>query len=211
MAAPLVRYWQITDPGDGQIAHFGSSGPTGTELNPAALDFGPVEAGQWGTPVVLLVAFDGNSASRLSFKVYDTSPAGQGGGPDPVITSLGENIFQTTNQGDPLSFWNFRIDLKKSYVAPSTIDLMTVASGWDTLLWNTNPYDIDNSSRRPRPGNDNDSSNPYNHLLTPIAGSNPQRYVTNFFLYLTARPRTDAIAGEHVGWGFRLSYIYPNV
>ncbi len=194
MAAPTLKVIRISSPGttyNNVIKRLNESSvttPYGLWIGAGASsgnerdDFGNGLAGQWAIPSVLVLQFDGNTVSNLTFKIWDA----------------------VSNQQDLTSpAWDFRIKLLKDYVDPTTIAAGTMAA-WDAIPTGVvaTPYSLD--SNRPNPGNDGTST-----LLTAhnsVAG----RYLTNFYLYWTVKPDANADAGEHIDWAPRINYIWPN-
>lgn len=193
-SAPTFKIIRVTTPGttyNNVIKRLNENAvttPFGTHIGQGATtgnelaDWGNDLAGQWSVPMPLVFQFDGNSVSALTFKVYDA----------------------VSNQQDLAgSGWDFRIKLYKDWVDPTAIASGTIAT-WDTIPTGTggSGYNID--SNRPNPGNDGTSG-----LLTThnsVAG----RYLTNFYLYWAVKPDANAVAGEHISWGARVNYIWPN-
>jgi len=209
---PSVQFWQVIPAGggNGNINQFnGQGGPSVSAVNPTAFSFGSVEAGQWSVPQVLLVQFTGSTARQLSLVLYDESNASTNG--YPIVDSTGEDWFdQSSGSYNPTptvtTNWHMRVTLKQSWVDPTTISLTPGSTdietgNWQELQWLPTSFLLDTF----RPGTGNDGTT---NLLTQIVGSTTS-WVTNFFIYLAARPRVTANAGDHAGWDFRFSYIYP--
>ena len=155
---------------------------------------------------MLLVQFTGSTARQLSLVLYDESNASTNG--YPIVDSTGEDWFDPNYDSTPTDTgnWHMRVTLKQSWVDPTTIsttpgitDIET--TNWQELQWLPATFSLD--TYKPSIGNDGTSN-----LLTQIVGSTTS-WVTNFFIYLAARPRVTANAGDHTGWNFRFSYIYP--
>lgn len=210
-SVPTVRYHQVNSAGNGSLSQanlggaMGLGGPATTLLDVThPLDFGAAEAGMWSTPQVLLLEFDYNTASNLDLRVYDTGDLRM----DPVDTQLGENFFNNySSDSTSGSSWLFHATLLATYVDPQSFSTNPTDSGinaWNELAWNNRPLRLD--SVQPSPGNDGNNS-----LLVRHVDGQITRYLTNCFIYIAAKPRGASMAGVHVGWGFRLSYIYPNV
>ena len=210
-SVPTIRYHQVNSAGTGPISQanlggaMGLNGPATTILDVAhPLEFGAVEAGMWSTPQILLIEFDYNTASNLDLRVYDTGDQRM----DPVDSQLGEDFFANySNNSTSGQSWLFHATLLSAYVDPQSFSTDPTNSGvnaWNELAWNNNPLRLD--SVRPYSGNDGNNS-----LLVRHVDGLIMRYLTNFFIYISAKPKGAAMAGVHVGWGFRLSYIFPNV
>jgi hypothetical protein len=209
--APIIRYHQVVSQGNGLIAQtncggaMGTAGPVTTIMDGTHLfDFGSVEAGMWLAPQILLVEFDGNTASNLDLKVYDTGSSRA----DPVDSNQGEDFFANySNNNTSGTSWLFRSNLAATYVDPlgySTDPAISPIDSWSELAWNNNPLRLD--THKPSLGNDGSSS-----LLVRHVDTSTVRYFSNFFIYIAAKPRGAAMPGDQTGWGFRLSYIYPNI
>jgi hypothetical protein len=207
MPAPTVKYWKVTGTNGGDtIALLNQSGgPQATQLTSAPFDLGDIEAGMWAVPAVMLIEFAGSTAQCLDFKMYDTDQNTD----SPIITTLGDDLFNNYTN-DP-TYWsqcyNVHFDLKKNWLDPTSISVSPGSSpidNWGEVLYGGSPVRLDTSSRRPLPGNDGT-----NGLLTTTVAGDDTRHVINFFLYLSIKPRSAAAAGEHLGFGHRLSYVYP--
>lgn len=207
MSAPTVTLWEVAS--GGLIAIPGQPGGVGiSQVSSSPLDFGPVEVALWAKPKVFLVQFAGNTANALDLRIFDTDSNVD----SPVVTTLAENLFDGYTPGSPTSNtqWNFRVDLKATYVDPSTIGLDPSSSpinSWHELRFGANPLRLDTIA--PQPGNDGNSG--AGSLLTASVNSDTSKHLTNFFIYMSAKPKSAASPGEHLGWGFQVSFVYPSV
>jgi len=207
MSAPTVKYWKVTglNGGDSIPLLNASGGPQATQLTSSPFDLGSIEAGMWAVPAILLVEFSGNTAQALDFKMYNTGLNED----SPVQDSLGDDLFANYVNTYPAwsACYNIHMDTKKNWVDPTTISVSPGSSpidSWGPLLYGSNPTRLDTVTSRPLPGNDST-----NNLLTANIASDTTRHMLNFYLYLSIKPMSAAAAGEHTGFGSRLSYIYP--
>ena len=206
MPTPTINYWQVTSiSGGDSIALLNQSGgPQATQLTSSPFDLADVEAGLCAPPQILLIEFVGSTAQALDFKMYDTGHNRD----SPIVDSQGDDLFASYSN-DPGSWsgnYNIHYDLKKNYINPATISTSPGSSpidSWGEVLYGGNPIRLDTSSRRPSPGNDNTTG-----LLVTRSGISTNHLV-NFFIYLSMKPKSSATAGEHLGFGSRLSFVYP--
>lgn len=212
MSAPTVTYWQIQNTGSGSVnlntLQRGTTGDAiGTALTSSPLDFGAVEAGMWSIPLVFAVEFNGNTAQHLNIKLYDVYDQQD----SPIPATAGGNIVS----GSPPALqdgWDFRILLATGFTDPTTITSSTItASPWQELPFGASTYDL--SAAFNALGTGNDSTSGLTNLLTDYINNgtttDTTRHLTNFFIYVAAKPGSSASAGTDIHWGFRLSYIYP--
>ena len=209
MSAPTVKYWKVTGiSGADAITLLNTSGgPVATQLTSSPFDLGDIEAGMWAVPAVMLIEFSGNTAQAIDFKMYDTDSNVD----SPIITTLGDDIFASYTNSYPgwSACYNIHMDLKKNWTDPTAIGVSPGSSpidSWPAVLYGGSPTRLD--TYKPAPGNDST-----NNLLTaslPTSGStDTSRHATNFYLYISIKPKSSAAAGEHLGFGHRISYIYP--
>jgi hypothetical protein len=205
MASPTVSLWDVTSGGQINIP-LQVGGVWATQVGGNPLDFGPMEAGMWSKPKVFLFQFQGGTASQLDLRLYDTDQNVE----SPIITTQNENLFASYTPNAPTlnTQWNFRLDLKSTWVDPQSISLDPANSpidSWREMRYGPNPIRLDDYV--PQPGNDGRSG--AGSLLTTSVNGDTTKHFTNFFLYMSIKPRTAATPGEHLGWGLQLNFVYP--
>jgi len=187
MSTPTVTFYEITSQGTtyvNDLTRFGvAGGPTGilrgTGGSPA-LSFGDVDGGQWSLAKPIVLQVDGGQVQSLKFRLYDSE-------------SNLENFYDGVG-GD----WDFRIKLFADYVDPATLTAIAIGA-WPQIPVGVSVLGYDIDAGVPNPGNnDTDSLLVAHHTVT-------SRFLTNFYIYLAAKPEGNAVAGLHTGWSFRLN------
>lgn len=210
MPEPVMRMFRIQDtpfnPGTStyveDIAYMNAGGPVAEEIIPGGtgtvtklLDFKSAQAGMWAKPQILVFQFDGDSVVDLGFWVFDKD-------------SNKEDMYPVSGNR-----WDFRIKLSGHLYDPN--DQVTLQSNlgsyssWPVLPAGSGatPYSFD--SNLPNPLNRADNTGGVGYPLLIKQATNNTVWRTNFYIYLTAKPQTNAQAGEHINWGFRAAYNYP--
>lgn len=189
MPSPTTTFYRVTGAGTtylNDLSRFGvAGGPTGVQVGNVAnaqdpLSFGDVDGGVWSVPIPMILQIDGGQLQSLKLRLYD------------YVSSL-EDFFDGVG-GD----WDFRIDLRADYVNPNTITPTEILT-WDPLPAGVSELGYDLDVNRPNPANDHTASLLVAHATVPA------RYLTNFYIYLAAKPEGNAVAGLHENWSFRLT------
>ena len=210
--------------GTGSLKQWGESGgPTGYRTGygqtPPFDVFGFSNAQAGGSairPLVLefehsLSASDNDRppATDIRFKLYD---------PDEEDRTAGRvrSDLQTILGTGATYPWTFLIGLTKDWVHPG--DLATpvesnrvTGSSTTSSVWTAAEYNDEDAGTllatlaASISGGGNDASS---HLLTQHS-ANPRRWFLNYFLYLAVKPHSNAAAGLHSEWGWRVNYIFP--
>jgi hypothetical protein len=196
MTAPTLRFFNLTSPGSSSyynvLSRFNTTnGPAGTQVGPGAAagnerwDFANIQASSWGQPKVLIFQYDDNTVTDVRFRLYDH------------ISGL-EDFYDGVG-GD----WDFRIKLLKDYTDPAAVSEGTILT-WPTMPHGVSTLGYSIDSNRPNPGNDGTAG-----LLVPHA-TVANRYILNCYVYVSFKPASNAVAGNHIDWGFRSTHVYPN-
>lgn len=197
MPDPTVRFFRITAQGDNNLARLnlsGPAGPTGVQVGTGisspdnVLAFGSAQAGAWAVPKVFVMDFTGGTISKLTLAVYD------------AVSNL-----EDFTAGTP---WDFRLSLKTSWTDPAAISAGTIAT-WTALPLGTVDYfTVKDDETNNIPGTSNVGHDGSGNLVIAHA-SGGSRYVTNFYIYVTAKPQVNAASGLHLDWGIRANSLTP--
>ena len=197
MSAPVAHAFQLTTPGtsghtgydDLRYVNDHAYGPLATAVTATTfsgsgtnLDFGNDQAGNYGTPIILLLMFENSTVSGMQFSLYDA-------------------LADITGGTEDMSAWFFKIKIYQNWVDPTQL---TGIGSWDVCPLNSNTtYPLDGPSGYMGTGNQNGAGPTVQSLV------NSNWYWSNFYIYLAMQPASNAQAGLHNHWGYRVNYIYP--
>lgn len=195
MSAPIVRYYDIGNAGDGLMTNL--TPPAGSQGGPIATlvtgteNFGNVLAGDWKVRT-LAIGFDGNTADTVGFWLYD--PVGDVGG--------GTNNVDFSQSGQE---WLFRIRVSRDLITSFSSSQIT-SSPWVDIPrgQSATPYDLTAQVNALAAGSVNTSTS----FLVPSTNFSGVNLI-NAFVYVAMKPALTAAAGVTSNWGFRLTATYP--
>lgn len=205
MAQPTLKFFRVQDDPfnaggthPNSIVYMNNGGVVTEEVGTGAavtvFDFEDAQAGLWSKPNILIFQFDANTASDMTFRLYD-------------YQSNLEDFFPGAG-----AQWDFRIKLSGTLYDPTNVAALIAGLG-DYSTWPTLPHGASTAgyafdTNLPNPlAHIDDGHGGYPLLIRDAAVTT--RWRTNFFTYVVAKPESNAEAGEHLNWSCRTTYNYP--